>query len=100
MSSTTVGKTLQLLQNLFASYVLPEQLVTDNGLQFMSAEFHWFMKANGTRQIKSAPYHPATNGEAERFVQTFKRALKASNAPPGNLELRLLQFLLNFISTP
>ena len=35
------------------------------------------MKKNDIKQIRSAPGHPATNGEAKCFVQTFKRALKA-----------------------
>nr|XP_061811987.1 neurogenic locus notch homolog protein 1-like [Nerophis lumbriciformis] len=37
-----------------------------------------FLQANGVQHIKSAPYHPVTNGLAVRFVQTLKHALKAS----------------------
>ena len=33
------------------------------------------MKRNGIKHIRSAPYHPSTNGTAERFVQTFKKAM-------------------------
>ena len=36
------------------------------------------MKANGIKHIRSAPYHPSTNGLAERFVQTFKKAMKTN----------------------
>ena len=35
MSSTTTEKTIAVLRNLFASYGLPEQLVSDNGPQFI-----------------------------------------------------------------
>lgn len=77
MSSTTAEKTIAVLRNLFASYGLPEQLVSDNGPQFTANEFSDFIKANRVKHIRTAPYHPASNGEAERFVQTFKHSLKA-----------------------
>nr|XP_025042690.1 uncharacterized protein K02A2.6-like [Pelodiscus sinensis] len=75
--STTAESTIQKLQGIFCNFGLPEQLVSDNGLQFVSQEFGYFMKANRIHQITSAPYHPATNGLAERFVQTTKQALKS-----------------------
>ena len=68
MSSTTSFKTIEALRSLFAKYGLPEQLVSDNGPQFTSEEFADFMKVNGIKHIRSAPYHPSTNGLAERFV--------------------------------
>ena len=77
MSTTTTPKTVQVLQVLFAKYGLPEQLVSDNGPQFTSEDFAYFMKANGIKHIRSAPYHPSSNGLAKRFVQTFKRGMKA-----------------------
>ena len=58
------------------------------------------MKANGIKHIRSAPYHAATNGEAERCVQTFKKALKSAKADAGNLQFKLAQFLLSYRSTP
>ncbi|KXJ07253.1 Uncharacterized protein K02A2.6 [Exaiptasia diaphana] len=66
MKSTTSSKTIEVLRNLFARFGIPEQLVSDNGPQFVSDEFQTFMKSNGIRHITSAPYHPATNGLAER----------------------------------
>ena len=73
MSNTTSSKTTDELRRLFATYGLPEQLVTDNGPQFVSQEFSSFMKSNGIKHIKTSPYHPASNGAVERFVQTLKR---------------------------
>ncbi|XP_056132822.1 uncharacterized protein K02A2.6-like, partial [Lampris incognitus] len=72
MDSTTASKTITVLRGLFSRHGLPHILVSDNGPQFCSEEFTTFLKANGVKHIRSAPYHPATNGLAERFVQTFK----------------------------
>lgn len=68
MSNTTSTATIGVLRQLFAAYGLPSQVVTDNDTQFTSEEFATFMKMNGIKHIRSAPYHPATNGLVERFV--------------------------------
>ena len=51
--------------------------MTDIGPQFVADEFATFMKMNGIKHIRCAPYHPSSNGAMEGFVQTFKRAMKA-----------------------
>ena len=63
---------------IFSAYGLPEQMVTDNGPQFTSDEFAAFAKGNGIKHIRTAPYHPASNGLAERFVKSFKQSLKTT----------------------
>ena len=62
---------------LFARYGVPAQLVSDNASQIKSEEFEQFVKRNVIKHITSAPYHPATNGEAERCVQSFKNGMKS-----------------------
>ena len=74
--SATSSNTISALRTIFATFGLPEILVSDNGSVFTSEEFRVFIKRNGIRHLTSAPYHPATNGLAERAVQIFKRALK------------------------
>ena len=100
MKSTTANRTIEELRDIFARNGLPQQLVSDNGPQFTSEEFTRFMKANGIRHIRTAVKHPASNGEAERFVQTFKRAFKAGKEDPGNLRQKLAQFLFTYRTTP
>ena len=39
MKSTTAAKTIEVLRHLFARFGLPEQLVSDNGPQFVAEEF-------------------------------------------------------------
>ena len=99
MKSSTAVKTISVLRHLFATYGLPLQLVSDNGPQFVSKEFEVFMKNNGVKHTRSSPYHPASNGEAERFVRTFKEALKASKYSNLPFQHRVENFLLTYRST-
>ena len=71
MSSTTIFKTIEVLRHIFSSYGIPEQLVSDNGSQFTSEEFADFVKSNGIKHIRTAPYRPSSNGAVERLLQSF-----------------------------
>ena len=82
-SNTTALKTVEALRTVFSRNGVPEQLASDNGPQFTADEFQWFLKNNGVKHITSAPYHPATNGLAERFVQTFNQSLTSMKEEPG-----------------
>lgn len=88
------------LRRLFASYGLPEQIVTDNATTFTSEEFQTFVKQNGILHTTSAPGHPATNGLAERYVQTFKTGMKKLDNTTVNIDDRLSLFLLQYRTTP
>ena len=80
MQSTTVDKTIDALRQMFSMNGLPEHIVSDNGPQFISEAFAKFLSLNGIKHTRSAPYHPATNGLAERFVQSLKHNLKATKS--------------------
>jgi Integrase core domain/Integrase zinc binding domain len=75
MNGITSAETIDALRNIFAIWGLPQQLHTDNGPQFVSREFQQFMTSNGIRHTASAIFHPSSNGQAERFVGIFERAL-------------------------
>ena len=94
---TTTAETVRCLQHSFSMFGLPVSLVSDNGPCFSSSEFKEFVVKCGVRHITSAAYHPSTNGQAERMVQTFKRALKKSKEP---LQQTLDRFLFNYRLTP
>ncbi|XP_052827929.1 uncharacterized protein K02A2.6-like [Octopus bimaculoides] len=81
-SSTSSKGTLNLLEEDFVHLGFPHTLVTDNAPTFTSEEFQSWCKERGITHLTGAPYHPATNGAAERLVQTFKQALRKSSLPP------------------
>ena len=100
MSSTTADSTISILRRVFAAYGLPEQLVSDNGPQFVAQEFAEFVRANGVRHIRTAPYHPSSNGAVERLVQTFKQSMKAGDHGGLSLQHQLQNLLMTHRSTP
>ncbi|XP_065091280.1 uncharacterized protein K02A2.6-like [Ochlerotatus camptorhynchus] len=64
-SSTTATATIKILDGLFAAYGAPVTLVSDNAPQFTAVEFKAFLEKSEVKNHKlSAPYHPATNGQA------------------------------------
>jgi len=96
--SATSDVVIQELRTLFGQFGLPETIVTDNGSCFVSEEFETFLKKNGVKHIRSAPYHPSTNGLAERAVQVLKQGLK--KVTTGSLKTRLARVLLSYRITP
>lgn len=69
--------TIRALREVFAYFGVPDQLVSDNGTPFVSEALSRFLRDNGIRHVHSSPYYPQMNGEAERFEQTLKKALRA-----------------------
>ena len=98
-TASTAAVTIQKLQQTFAALGLPETLVSDNGTAFTSLEFQEFMKQNGITHLRTAaPYHPASNGLAERSVQTFKATMKRMQG--GSVESKISRFLFKYRVTP
>jgi len=101
MKTTTAESTANALRSIFARYGLPTQVVSDNGPPFSSAEYGEFLQQNGVQRVLVSPYHPSSNGLAERFVQTFKHALDSSASDPArSIQQRIQNFLLSYHSTP
>lgn len=98
VSSTDSAAAIQALRTMFSTHGLPDMIVSDNGTAFTSSQFKSFMETNGIRHILVAPYHPSSNGQAERMVQTTKDSLKRIIS--GDWKLRLAQFLLSSHVTP
>lgn len=96
-TSTTSRKTIELMSQAFSTQGYPVKLVTDNGSQFCSQEFATFCKQNGIEHIRSAPYHPQSNGQAEKFVDLLKTGLTKAE---GTWDEKLIDFLIHYRSTP
>ena len=105
MNITTAEKTIEMLRSLFARHGLPKEVVSDNGPQFTSSEFVDFLKKNHVKQTLVPAYHPASNGAAEKSVQTIKNVLKKYlfeeyGGQKTSMQQKLDNFLLTYRTTP
>ena len=98
MTEATARATVNKLRQIFSTHGLPKVSVSDNGPAFIGEEFKAFMKRNGVKQVYSAPYHPASNGQAERMVRTFKESL--ATLKEGDLQTKLDRLLYKYRITP
>ena len=98
MPSITSVQTIEKLRITFSIHGLPRKVVTDNGPSFVSEQFKSFMSDNGIVHVTTAPYHPASNGLAERAVQTVKNGLKRT--PGTTVQEKLSKFLFTYRITP
>ena len=96
--TATSEATIEGLREMFATHGVPDTLVSDNGSFFTSEQFSNFCNRNNITHITSAPFHPASNGLAERAVQTFKAKLKRMQT--GSLTTKISRILLRQHTTP
>lgn len=86
-STMLIGK----LENMFARWGDPEEMVSDNGMPFKSADVRKFAEKCSMRQTFIRPHYPQGNGEAEAVVKIAKRIIAQKN---------IFQALKAYRSTP
>ncbi|XP_062714983.1 uncharacterized protein LOC134291358 [Aedes albopictus] len=96
VKNMTTETTIRFCREFFSTYGLPSVFVSDNGPQFTSADFANFLKMNGIVHKLSSPYHPATNGQAEWFIQTMKSKLKSLNCNRSEVHGEICSILLSY----
>ena len=96
LSTISSSKTIETLRTVFATQFAANDCHRQRS-SFTSEEFK-LMEKNGIKHITSAPYHPSSNGQAERAVQTLKQGIKRT-AGESVLE-RMSRFLFYYRITP
>ena len=66
----------QILRTIFARNGVPKTIVTNNTPEFYDENLVSWLRKIGCMPYKIPPYHPQSNGIAERMVQTVKMSLK------------------------
>lgn len=79
MKSTNANQVKNFCMKVFATHGLPVTVVSDNGPPFGSHEFNAFLENLQICHVTSSPYHPRSNGMAERAVQEAKKLLRRTS---------------------
>jgi len=65
------------LNELVKLHGVPLSIISDRGTQFTSQFWKSFQKGLGTKVKLSTTFHPKTDGQVERTIQTLKDMLRA-----------------------
>ena len=72
----TARTTTQVLYNeYFSMFGFPQKLMSDQGTGFTSKVIAAMCSVLGIKKIQTTPYHPQSNGSAERVHQTLRRMI-------------------------
>lgn len=70
------------------------KLLSDNGSGYISRAFRDYLHLVGIGHIRSAPFHPQTNGKVERYQQSLKKQV---NQLPYELPSELEKAIADFV---
>ena len=80
--------------------VTVRRVLTDNGRNFLSADFRAVADEHAVRLRRTRPYRPQTNGKAERVIQTLLREWAYHRSYPRNADrLRALPPYIDLYNT-
>ena len=66
----------EALVTMFTRVGIPEEILSDQGSQFLSGVMKEVSRLLSTNQLVTSPYHPMCNGLVERFNGTLKAMLR------------------------
>lgn len=95
----TASNTIKALDEVFSRFGVINTIVSDNATMFTGKEFKDYCDSLAIEHVTTLTYNPRSNRQAERFVDTFKRALRKNNGI--NTEGKSIQkFLAVYRITP
>jgi len=90
LHSTDAGAIIKKLKSHFSRYGSSCHLVSDNGTQFVAAEFCKFTRAWEIEHTPTSPYNSKANGKVEAAVKSAKHLLHQTAKGGDDFYLRLL----------
>ena len=83
-------KVVSLHKEMFSEHGILKLLCSDNGLQYVSAQFTEFCTSWGITHETSSSHYPQSNGFAEACVKSVKHLLQCTKYSSANPQLTLL----------
>lgn len=74
-TAQTAARTI--VENVCLVFNIPKIMVSDNGPAFVSETFQEMAKLLEIQHVKTAPYHPQSNGSIERYHRTMGQYLRS-----------------------
>ena len=97
---TSSTRIIESLKPIFARFIVPHTLKTDNGPQLVSGEFETFLAENAIEHRTTPPLWPQANGEVERQNRTLMKSVQIAHIEGKDWRQELLTFLTAYRSTP
>ncbi|XP_064596784.1 uncharacterized protein K02A2.6-like [Liolophura sinensis] len=92
LPNITVNSVINHMKSIFARHGICEELISDNGSQYTSAEFKRFVAEWSFKHTMNSPYHHQSNGLAEKYVDIAKRIMKKAQTDGTDPYMGLLVY--------
>ena len=96
---SNANKVVSLLKEMFSEHGIPEVLCSDNGPQYLSAQFANFCISWGITYETSSQHYPQSNGFAKACMKSIKHALQWAKYSSADPQLTLLALWATPIDT-
>jgi transposase InsO family protein len=84
VSSTSANTVIPKLDRILSTHGIPREIKSDNGPPFQGHSFAQFAQYMGFHHRKITPEWPKANSEAERFMRTIQKTLRAAHLENKN----------------
>ena len=78
LTTTSGQKVADISRHIFASFGIPNTIISDNGPQFIGAAYQQLLRDFDITQITSSPHHPMSHGFIERQIRSVKALMRKS----------------------
>jgi putative transposase len=72
------------------------RLLSDNGASYVAEDLAQWLDQQKMEHVRSAPYHPQTQGKIERWHQMLKNRILLEHYRPGDLERQVAAFVAQY----
>ena len=103
VASTSFKSIQEPMKHIFATYGVPQKIISDNGPPFNSTEFADFATQEGFRHHRVTPLHPRANGTVEAFMKMLNKTERISNLQGKSAtekRMAIQDMLIAYRSTP